>query len=155
MHSKIPQTKLVIDESHHFCHFLSWNEGGLSNKIGARLKVLHSEHMMIIIWLLSWVTPAPRNTKRRKYHCTVDLLFYWFEISCMTTGNFCFYFQNRLIQTSQTGGQWYSDASRFSNPCLYYKCSLLTYLQPLGAQLTTLEQPLNLCCLLQSSFMIV
>jgi hypothetical protein len=27
----------------------------------------------------------------------------------MTTDNFCFYLQNRLIQTSQTGGQWYSD----------------------------------------------
>jgi hypothetical protein len=27
----------------------------------------------------------------------------------MTTDNFCFYFQNRLIETSQTGGQWYSD----------------------------------------------
>ncbi len=26
----------------------------------------------------------------------------------MTTDNFCFYSQNRLIQTSQTGGQWYS-----------------------------------------------
>jgi hypothetical protein len=25
--------------------------------------------------------------------------------------NFCFYFQNRLIQTSQTGVQWYSDTS--------------------------------------------
>ncbi len=29
----------------------------------------------------------------------------------MTTDKFCFYLQNRLIQTSQTGGQWYSDAS--------------------------------------------
>ncbi len=29
----------------------------------------------------------------------------------MTTDNFCFYLQNRLIQTSQTGGQWYSDTS--------------------------------------------
>ncbi len=36
-----------------------------------------------------------------KYHCTVDLLFHWFGISCITTGNFCFYLQNRLIQTSQ------------------------------------------------------
>ncbi len=27
----------------------------------------------------------------------------------MTTDNFCFYLQNTLIQTSQTGGQWYSD----------------------------------------------
>jgi len=38
----------------------------------------------------------------------------------MTTENFCFYLQNRLIQTSQTGGQWYRDASRFSIP---WRCS--------------------------------
>jgi hypothetical protein len=29
----------------------------------------------------------------------------------MTTDNFCFYLQNRLIQTSQIGGQQYSDIS--------------------------------------------
>jgi hypothetical protein len=52
-----------------------------------------------------------------KYHCTIDLLFDWFGISCMTTDNFCFYLQNRLIQTSQTGGQRYSDTSPFSIPC--------------------------------------
>ncbi len=40
-------------------------------------------------------------------------------ISCMTPDNFCFYLQNRLIQTSQTGGQWYSDTS----PCIKYKLS--------------------------------
>jgi hypothetical protein len=34
----------------------------------------------------------------------------------MTTENFCFYLQNRLIQTSQTVGQWYSDTSPFSIP---------------------------------------
>ncbi len=34
----------------------------------------------------------------------------------MTTDNVCFYLQNRLIQTSQTGGQWYSDTSPFSIP---------------------------------------
>ncbi len=34
----------------------------------------------------------------------------------MTTDNFCFYLQNRLIQNSQTGGQWYSDTSPFSIP---------------------------------------
>jgi hypothetical protein len=33
----------------------------------------------------------------------------------MTTHNFC-YLQNRLIQTSQTGGQQYSDTSPFSIP---------------------------------------
>jgi hypothetical protein len=32
----------------------------------------------------------------------------------MTTDHFCFYLQNRLIQTSQTGGQWYSDTPPFS-----------------------------------------
>ncbi len=31
---------------------------------------------------------------------------------------FVFYLQNRLIQTSQTGGQWYSDTSPFSIPRL-------------------------------------
>jgi hypothetical protein len=34
----------------------------------------------------------------------------------MTTDNCGFYLQNRLIQTSQTGGQWYSDTSHFSIP---------------------------------------
>ena len=60
----------------------------------------------------------PGTTKRGKYHCTVDLLFDWFGISCLTTDNFCFYLQNRLIQTSQTGGQRYNDTSPFSIPWL-------------------------------------
>jgi hypothetical protein len=34
----------------------------------------------------------------------------------MTTDKFCFYLQNRLIQTGQTGGQLYSDTSPFSVP---------------------------------------
>jgi hypothetical protein len=55
-----------------------------------------------------------------KYHCTVDLLFDWFGISCLTTGNYCFYFQNRLIQTSQTGGQQYSYTFPFSIPWSHY-----------------------------------
>jgi hypothetical protein len=28
---------------------------------------------------------------RGKYHCTIDLLFDWFGIGCMTTDRFCFY----------------------------------------------------------------
>ncbi len=56
--------------------------------------------------------------KVKVYHYTVDLLFDWFGISCKTTDNFCFYLQNRLIQTSQTGVQQYSDTSPFSIPCL-------------------------------------
>jgi hypothetical protein len=54
---------------------------------------------------------------RGKYHCTTDLLFDWFGMNCMTIDNFCFYLQNRLIQTNQTGSQWYSDTSPFSFPC--------------------------------------
>jgi hypothetical protein len=63
------------------------------------------------------------NTKGGKYHCTFDLLFDWFGISCMTTDNCCLYLQNRLIQTSQTGGQPYT--SPFSIPWLRSKGSLL------------------------------
>jgi len=40
------------------------------------------------------------NTNGLKHHCTIDFLFDWFGISCMTTDNCCFYLQNRLIQTS-------------------------------------------------------
>jgi len=40
-----------------------------------------------------------REYQKGKYDCTV-----------------CFYLQNRLIQTSQTGGQWYSDSSPLSIP---------------------------------------
>ena len=39
----------------------------------------------------------------------------------MTTDNFCFYLQNRLIQTSQTGGEWYSDTSPFSITYLQFR----------------------------------
>jgi hypothetical protein len=63
---------------------------------------------------------TPGNTKGGKYHCTIDLLFDWFGISLMTTDNFCFYLQKRLVQTSQTGGQWYSDTSLFSIQCVDY-----------------------------------
>jgi hypothetical protein len=36
----------------------------------------------------------------------------------MTTDNICFYLQNRLIQTSKTGGQQYSNTFPFSIPWL-------------------------------------
>jgi hypothetical protein len=49
---------------------------------------------------------------------TIDLLFDWFGINCMTTDNFSFYLPNRLIQTSRTGGQRYIDTSPFSIPCI-------------------------------------
>jgi hypothetical protein len=42
----------------------------------------------------------------------------------MTTENFCFYLQSRLIQTSKTVGQQYSDASPFSIPWTKYYITL-------------------------------
>jgi hypothetical protein len=63
----------------------------------------------------SLLSLSPGNAKG--YLCTIDLLFDWLGISCMTTDKFCFYLQNRLIQTSQTVGQWYSNTSPFSIPC--------------------------------------
>jgi hypothetical protein len=36
----------------------------------------------------------------------------------MAIDNFCFYLQNRLIQTSQSGGQWYNDTSPFRILCI-------------------------------------
>jgi hypothetical protein len=83
-----------------------------------------------ICWIsLSWVSTCwDREYYRGMYYYTVDLLFDWFGISCMTTDNFCFCLQNRLIQTSQTGGQWYSDTSLFSIPCLGLK--ILTDIMP-------------------------
>jgi hypothetical protein len=55
---------------------------------------------------------------------TVDLIFDWFGISCMTTDNFHFYLQTRLIQTGQTGGQLYSDTSPFNAPCRKSLCCM-------------------------------
>jgi hypothetical protein len=47
----------------------------------------------------------------------------------MTAENFCFYLQNRLIQTSQTGGQQYSDTSPLVFPGLGYSArKALAYL---------------------------
>ncbi len=64
-----------------------------------------------------------------KYHCTIDLLFDWFGISCMPTDNVCFYLQNRVIQISQTRGQQYSDTSPFSIPWTSVSTSCLCLYQ--------------------------
>jgi hypothetical protein len=59
-----------------------------------------------------------REYKMGTYHCTIDLLFDWFGIICMTTENFSFSFAKQLIQIGQTGGQWFSDTSCFGIPWL-------------------------------------
>ncbi len=73
---------------------------------------------LIFVFLRAlWSIASCREYWRGKYRYTVDLLFDWFGISCMTTDNLCFYLQNRIIQTSQTGGQQYSNTSPFNIPC--------------------------------------
>ncbi len=75
-----------------------------------------------IFWQKLWpnfiTTPSLYNLDvyGGKYQCTVGLLFDWFGLICMRTEIFCSYLQSRLIQTSQTGGQRYSDTSPFSIP---------------------------------------
>jgi hypothetical protein len=41
----------------------------------------------------------------------------------MPSDNFCFYLQNRLIQTSQTGGQWH----RYTSPSIIPWTNALAY----------------------------
>ncbi len=51
-----------------------------------------------------------------KYHCTIDLLFDWFGLDCFANKNKNCQLPYSCFQTSQTGGQWYSDTSPFSIP---------------------------------------
>ncbi len=46
----------------------------------------------------------------------------------MTTDNFCFYLQNRLIKTGQTGGQWYIDTSPLVFPGILFESKTLAYM---------------------------
>jgi len=53
-----------------------------------------------------------------KYHCTVDLLFNYFGLVCFANKNKNCRLSYSWFQTSQTGGQRYSDTSPFSIPWL-------------------------------------
>ncbi len=105
---------------------LSRNSGEKISKLFSSLSLIHTCEIGRIVDTEKIASSSdinvhklyPGNTKViLPYHNTVDLLFNWFGINCRTTDNFCFYLQNRLIQTSQTGGKWYSDTSPFSIPC--------------------------------------
>jgi len=62
----------------------------------------------------------------------------------MTTDNFRFYLQNRLIQTGQTGGQWYSDTSPFSIP--WFVHLLKTHLDVVSVLLDQVVRDLGADC---------
>ncbi len=77
------------------------------------------DHHMTIIMSNAW----NREYKRGNYHCTIDLLFDWFEFSVLqikTKIVSCHTADSKPV----TGGQLYSDFSPFSIPCLDYQCVL-------------------------------
>jgi hypothetical protein len=55
-------------------------------------------------------------TSLGKFHCTIDLLFDWFGLVGFANKNKNFQLSYSWFQTSQTGGQQYSDISPFSIP---------------------------------------
>ncbi len=83
-----------------------------------------------------------------KYHCTVDLLFNCFGISCQNYWHFfVFICKTRLIQTSQTGGQWYSDTS----PLVFSAVIFHDLLSKKIAKLSLTHQPVKLKKIAQMS----
>jgi hypothetical protein len=75
------------------------------------LKLFHENINFLLLASLS-----KHGILKGKYHCTVDLLFDWFGLVCFANKNKNCQLSYSLIQTSQTGGQWYSDTSPFSIP---------------------------------------
>jgi hypothetical protein len=83
----------------------------------------------ILWWLIPWVNPG--NTKGGSI--TVPLTSCLTGLESAVWQLIFFYLQNRLIQTSQTGGRQYNDTSPFSIPrlILLIKCgaNLLTFIR--------------------------
>jgi hypothetical protein len=76
----------------------------------------HTHHSSFPKFMSSWTQPW--NTKGGKHHCTIDLLFDWFVLVCLTNKNKNCQLSYSWFQTSQTGGQWYSDTSPLVFPDL-------------------------------------
>ncbi len=117
--------------------------------------------------LLKYVTAKPKNqalSRARwwyqwgKYHCAIDLLFDWFGISCMTSDIFCFYLQNRLIKTSQTGGQLYSDTFPhlvFPVPVIHKSCCIFNNHNFFYQEANALAFNWDTCCHLVLSLQLI
>jgi hypothetical protein len=80
-----------------------------------------------------FVLKDTREYYRRKYRCTVDLLFDQFGWVSFANKNKNRQLSYSLFQTSQTGGQQYSDTSPFSVPCSnYHKLIVISVNSTLG-----------------------
>ncbi len=87
----------------------------------AQLKVYitHTRAYIFDFYVYAWaVIYKPGNTKGGSITVPVDLLFYWFGLVSFANKNKNCQFSFCWFQTSQTGGQQYSDASSFSIPCI-------------------------------------
>ena len=100
-----------------FEHFESCHQGKYSRKPSCRrLRV----NLLAAKLKMTWLTKK-RNFEQGILKGEVSLYYWppvWLIWNRMRTEIFCFYLQNRLIQTSQTGGQWYSDTSFLVFPVL-------------------------------------
>ncbi len=65
--------------------------------------------------IYKWIEAG--NAKGGKYYSTDDLLFDWFGLVCFANKKKNYQLPHSWFQTSQTGGQQYSDTSPFSIPC--------------------------------------
>jgi len=90
------------------------------------LDVLKGNQRFLFLWLhifMSGIWVQAGNTKRGSITVPLTSCLTGIE-SCQLTF-FCFYLQNRRIQTSQTGGQWYKDTSPLVLPGTSNKTFLL------------------------------
>ncbi len=79
-----------------------WSRPGLCSIALCSWKYKGSGYSMVL-------SANPGNTRGGSITVPLTSCLTGFGNSCMTTDNFCFYLQNRLIWTSKTGGQRYSD----------------------------------------------
>ncbi len=114
------------------CPMGSWDPRSIPNS----LDVLKGTQHCLFLWLhifMSGIWVQGGNTKRGSITVPLTSCLTGIE-SCQLTF-FCFYLQNRRIQTSQTGGQWYRDIShlvfpgRSNKTFLFLTQTLLAFLQ--------------------------
>ncbi len=85
-------------------------------------KMKNSSKKFIHKWPSHLTKDSAREHWRGKYHCTVDLLFDQFGLVSFANKNKNCQFSYSWFQTSQTGGQWYSDTSPFNVPWFSLCC---------------------------------
>ncbi len=76
---------------------------------------------MVCVCVLRSLWDAAGNTKGGSITVPLTSCLTILETAVWQLKYLCFDLQNPLIQTSQTGGQWYSDTSLFSIPWMQPK----------------------------------